>query len=105
MKNLVRNMLTILMFCLVINGCATKVPCPEPVIEIIKVYSYIECPVKNKPIYGEFNNGLHAGHLGNLEMMKFNLEKALRYNDSLEITLDCYKKQAEKVNETQVLSD
>ena len=95
MKRLVSNMLTILMFCLVINGCADKIPV-HPDLECEDVQKYIECPAPEAPIYGVFNNELHFGHLGNLEMMKENLENSLRYNDSLENTIDCYKKQTEK---------
>ena len=97
MKRLVSNMLIISILCLGISGCGTW-NCPEPDIQFDAVQKYVECPAPPVPVYGEFNNELHAGHLGNLEMMKENLESSLRYNDSLENTLDCYKKQAEGTN-------
>jgi hypothetical protein len=98
MKKLVLNILTIITFCFLISGCVDKIP-PHPELECEDVQTYIECPAPEKPVYGLFNSELHMGHLGNLEMMKENLENSLRYNDSLENTLDCYKKQAEKPNE------
>jgi hypothetical protein len=96
MKKLAKNILTILIFSLVISGCAK--PPPEPRLKITKVELHKACPAPTRPVYGEFNNELHAGHLGNLEMMTSNLEKALRYNDSLENTLGCYRHQSEKFN-------
>ena len=96
MKRLVKNILVILTLSLLINACA---PCPEPTIVINKVNKYVECPAPLEPSYGLFNEDLHIGHLGNLEMLRTNLESVLRYNDSLENTLDCYKTQAEKPNE------
>ena len=97
MKRLASNMLIILILCLVISGCCK--PCPEPRIDVVHVNQYVACPAPDAPIYGEFNPELHVGHLGNLEMMRENLEKALRYNDSLENTINCYEKQAEETDE------
>jgi hypothetical protein len=77
----------------VTSGCVK--PCPEPEIQVVDVHMFVKCPAPEKPVYGEFNNEIHAGHLGNLEMMRENLEDALRYNDSLENTIDCYEKQTE----------
>lgn len=93
MKTLAKNMLGILILCLVISGCAK--PVPEPRIEVIHVNQYVECPAPRPPIYGKFSEEIHVGHLGNLEMLRENLEKALKYNDSLENTLECYRKQTE----------
>lgn len=101
MKRLAKNMLIISIFCLAlsnITGCASKIPV-EDRIEITDVQKFKKCPAPDKPVYGAFNNELHAGHLGNLEMMRLNLELALKYNDRLENTLDCYVKQTEKPNE------
>ncbi len=92
MKTLAKNMLGILILCLLISGCCK--PCPEPEIKITKVYSYVQCPKPEKPVYGVFSEELHVGHLGNLEMMRENLENALRYNDSIENTIKCYETQA-----------
>ena len=95
MKTLVKNMLGILIFCLVINGCCPPCPphpeippCPE--VEVLK-----ECPVPDAPVYGLFSEDIHVGHRGNLDMMNDNLEKSLRYNDSLESAIECYENQAE----------
>lgn len=93
MKKLVKNTLSILIIFLLISGCAK--PQPEPRIEIVYVNKYIECPAPDKPVYGVFNEDIHVGHLGNLEMMRHNLELALKYNDSLENTVECYTKQVE----------
>lgn len=92
MKKLVNNMLIIIMSFLVLNGCAAKV-CPEPKIEVVYVNRYIECPAPPTPTYGLLNPELHMGHLGNLEMMRTDLELAMRYNDSLENTILCYTRQ------------
>ena len=91
MWKLVKNILIISILCLVINGCVP--PCPEPIIEVTNVHKYVECPAPKPPTYGEFNSELHVGHLGNLEMMRLNLENSLRYNDSLENTIECYESQ------------
>ena len=98
MRKLAKNILVISILSLVISGCVP--PCPEPVIEITMVNKYVECPAPKPPTYGIFDNELHVGHLGNLEMMRLNLENSLRYNDSLENTIKCYEKQTEKPNET-----
>lgn len=100
MKRLVKSTLSILILCLLISGCADKLPPEHDPFECPEVQQYIECPAPAKPVYGEFSEEIHVGHLGNLEMMRENLEKALKYNDSLENTIDCYKKQTENGNES-----
>lgn len=97
MKTLAKNMLGILILCLLISGCCK--PCPEPVIKITKVYNYVQCPKPSEPVYGEFNEELHVGHLGNLEMMRGNLESALRYNDSIENVIRCYENQVKETSD------
>jgi len=93
MKTLVKIIL-IISIAFLISGCSWRLPWNkpqvEPVVEIIYINKYIECPKMDSPVYIRFDVDFHIGHLRNLEILRNNMEQSLRYIDSLENTIQCY---------------